>query len=849
MEPGQITTGTRFKSETSAASHSRKQRLAQKPRPNLNIDTDQLSKSPRRKKNVKFSASNASRTTHQSPQDLKSGMASRLEAAIEARKKKLATDKSENLFSVSADPQIKTNASFNADKNNNNKSKQRHSIKQENSSSHVKNKESSEHGQVHPSSQQHHSLSNDIHHQSSPPKINHISSKQNKGANLGQTEVRNLRNNIIAEKSENNWHINKANVGQRSHIENTKVDGPSKESSTTSHTYSQEDVSFEHSRPLLPRQRRGHERLKDIDLATPNKSNLTDPYANSFNQSSHHQQDHHQILNKTPVVGDVDQTSLKSNIDDITNEDDNETTFNSAFNSDSNSSPKDISTSHKHNLPTKQQVGMSLIPGKNFKKPNKNNSSSGQLGIAQQHMRRLHVRRNIAGNVGDDEDTVVSHTEGDESVVSGSVQGGSWTGRMRARQAAEATAKAEAKQQYFKNGAITNILGVPGGYPKLDDALDDATTTGSVAPKGFNGTLSSAAFLTPQGDINEGVNELKNIMENDPPITAAFYVTSAVAAGFAAMGPVGLLLGAASVGIAAGVMQIPEEQRENVSNKAASTIRQMHVSVQKASEVLSSSCDTICHDKKVVTSPNTVDIKNITKLMSNEQKIIRAESWNGGTVDGKGDSMSLMPCDQEKNPQNVAYPNTLIPSKVLANRNVACRKKGRITPVGQIYALDHSLQTRAWIDVMASVSSTHDEKNEAMEEILILAKDRNHARMLLEFGILDALMDILRLFYQKHADKFVANQNISTEMFQDNVDFFHSRLASYCCVALGKAHCASSYDHGTVPVSRQLAQMFYEVPHHVPIPLNKNGMSFQLTEMSIQEAEDIANSIAALAEA
>lgn len=110
-------------------------------------------------------------------------------------------------------------------------------------------------------------------------------------------------------------------------------------------------------------------------------------------------------------------------------------------------------------------------------------------------------------------------------------------------------------------------------------------------------------------------------------------------------------------------------------------------------------------------------------------------------------------------------------------------------------------------------------------------------------------MDILRLFYQKHADKFVANQNISTEMFQDNVDFFHSRLASYCCVALGKAHCASSYDHGTVPVSRQLAQMFYEVPHHVPIPLNKNGMSFQLTEMSIQEAEDIANSIAALAEA
>ena len=42
----------------------------------------------------------------------------------------------------------------------------------------------------------------------------------------------------------------------------------------------------------------------------------------------------------------------------------------------------------------------------------------------------------------------------------------------------------------------------------------------------------------------------------------------------------------------------------------------------------------------------------------------------------------------------------------------------------QIHSLEPSLQPRAWIDVMASANTTRDEKNEGMEEILILAKDK-----------------------------------------------------------------------------------------------------------------------------
>ena len=84
-----------------------------------------------------------------------------------------------------------------------------------------------------------------------------------------------------------------------------------------------------------------------------------------------------------------------------------------------------------------------------------------------------------------------------------------------------------------------------------------------------------------------------------------------------------------------------------------------------------------------------------------------------------------------------------------------------------------------------------------------------------------------------------------------------------CCVALGKAHCAavhtegdlllmSAYSRGSVPIERQLAQMLFEVPHH----LSSYGAGarghhqfeaeFTLTELSMQQAEDLASSIKAL---
>lgn len=128
--------------------------------------------------------------------------------------------------------------------------------------------------------------------------------------------------------------------------------------------------------------------------------------------------------------------------------------------------------------------------------------------------------------------------------------------------------------------------------------------------------------------------------------------------------------------------------------------------------------------------------------------------------------------------------------------------------------------------------------------------------------------------------------------------FVHAKLAANCCVALGKAHCAvvhtegdlllmSAYNRGLVPVERQLAQMLHEIPHHSRMlgtgyvkgkgggvgvggdvgyaehdmeldeeedddlmneDASQTHEEFMLTEMTMQQAEEMAKNIKALME-
>ena len=72
-----------------------------------------------------------------------------------------------------------------------------------------------------------------------------------------------------------------------------------------------------------------------------------------------------------------------------------------------------------------------------------------------------------------------------------------------------------------------------------------------------------------------------------------------------------------------------------------------------------------------------------------------------------------------------------------------------ILPASQIHGLDPAAQPRAWLDVVASANTTGEEKIEAIEEILILAKDKRRARIFLDEGILDWIIWTLSRYFEK----------------------------------------------------------------------------------------------------
>jgi hypothetical protein len=183
--------------------------------------------------------------------------------------------------------------------------------------------------------------------------------------------------------------------------------------------------------------------------------------------------------------------------------------------------------------------------------------------------------------------------------------------------------------------------------------------------------------------------------------------------------------------------------------------------------------------------------------------------------------------------------------------------------VSQIHSLQPSAQPRAWLDVVASAKTTNEEKSEALEEILILAKDKQRARIFLEEGILDSVMWIIDRYREKLGRNAAwddwAHPNITPEETKA------TKLAASCCLTLGKSHCAaihtegdlllmSLYERGAVPEERQLAQMLHEIPFHTrvtvtedPTIIDPSREVFAVKHMSLPQAEEVARAIAALA--
>jgi len=404
-------------------------------------------------------------------------------------------------------------------------------------------------------------------------------------------------------------------------------------------------------------------------------------------------------------------------------------------------------------------------------------------------------------------------------------------------------------------------------------------------------------------------------------------VAAAATLGCVMIGPMGLLVGAAAVGIGVGVMQIPEEQREVMNRKADKAFKKVSDTAFQASESLSNSCATSYKDSGLAEhvpvdvhacltghEPSQAEKEgdNASLLAGDDGAggMIQGMSSrdgggqdNGGAWDSSGDAAGGIHHDGPgnfHNPSNLSnshYPNQnnshnshgansvtdgrSVPqgnpsqsfpqqshpypaeqgpqqlgntrTSLNTNKEVACMQEGAIIPVSQIYSLSPSEQPRAWLSVLANAATTFDEKIEAMEEILILAKDKSRARLLVEEGILDSIMWTLT--------KHMETSNPEPEETKA------ARLAAACCLRLGKAYCAamhtdgdlmlmSLYERGSVPEDRQLAQMLAEVPFHVRVKGTGGGgdhdssapPEFALTQMTLPQAEEFAKSVKQLAE-
>lgn len=354
----------------------------------------------------------------------------------------------------------------------------------------------------------------------------------------------------------------------------------------------------------------------------------------------------------------------------------------------------------------------------------------------------------------------------------------------------------------------------------------------------------------------------------DTPLSrTALGIATAATVGCALLGPVGLLVGAAAVGIGVGYMQIPEEQRQNMNNKATEAFRNAQESTFTATEKLSNSCATTYKDSGIsdhVPPEVQTCCSGLTLLDKDERE--KGGKHPDTTVtsaigEDKGESSGTLLNNRD-------FRNNFSPANLGRVRDkrgkVACLREGKYVPIHQIHALDPGMQPRAWLDILASVETTHDEKMEAIEEIIILAKDKQRARIFVEEGVLDCLLwTIGRYFEKKNYDPVGPVKWLNAEISRE--EEHGAKRAAMCCLALGKSYCAamhtegdlllmSLYERGTVPEERQLAQMLFEVPHHAratvvedPTIITSNEV-FALKQLTLPQAEELSTRIKALAE-
>ncbi len=397
-----------------------------------------------------------------------------------------------------------------------------------------------------------------------------------------------------------------------------------------------------------------------------------------------------------------------------------------------------------------------------------------------------------------------------------------------------------------------------------------------------NSTLGQSIHQAGSTNGNNGEpmllskDDMEHLTMNDSPSLRLSAGVAAVATvGLCVGGPVGLLAGVAAGGLGFGYMQIPEEERKKIQAKADKAFHSLQEKACDASEAMSSSCINTYQDSGVADhvpqciSANIADqlVPNCpTGVTAKSESVYNAAGGTASSVQANGvhngstnnpehpsTATSTGPLMEQKPPSSMSH------NERMRVKKVACLRNVRILPIAQIHGLEPSSQPRAWLDVVASANTTNEQKNEAMEEILLLAKDKRRAKIFLDEGILDYLIWTISRYLEK-VDAIGKNTDWSFPDITPS-ERTAANLAATCCVTLGKAHCAaihtegdlllmSMYERGTVPEERQVAQMLHEVSHHArvtktndPTIVQPSKEVFAPRQLTLFQAEELARSI------
>jgi hypothetical protein len=369
-------------------------------------------------------------------------------------------------------------------------------------------------------------------------------------------------------------------------------------------------------------------------------------------------------------------------------------------------------------------------------------------------------------------------------------------------------------------------------------------------------------------------------MKDSPALRLSAGVAAVATVGLCIGGPVGLLAGVAAGGLSFGFMQIPEEERKKIQAQAEKAVSSLQEKACDASESMSSSCintyqdsgvaDHVPHclssniaDQLVPSCPTGVSTAKSESIYNAAGTTINSAHLNGTHAGGANNpehssAIAAGPIMEPKASSSMPH------NERMRNKKVACLRNVRILPIAQIHGLEPSSQPRAWLDVVASANTSNEQKNEAMEEILLLAKDKRRAKIFLDEGILDYIIWTLSRYIEKVEVVGKATEWVFPDITQKEKTA--ANLAAMCCVTLGKAHCAaihtegdlllmSMYERGTVPEERQVAQMLHEVPHHArvtktndPTIVQPSKEVFAPRQLNLAQAEELAKSFKLVAE-